>query len=273
MRDFGDVQPAVYLLSRLGTASGLTNSVAKALSGVWSERPVVATGLTDMRTYDPSHEASQEIETDVTGLTYQTGGVYKVAAYARLVTSGGQYTWVADEILEPEEYWTDSLGHKHTGWHYSVEPPTKTCTFDWFGACQDVQYVTARLYLSSVRNNPYAAHYWYTAVFQIYFDYINQSTGTTVSQLAATHSIQASLVGSSSAEYLYLHQVQLNALASNVRVRVVVNNGASYYGSSVSSHSSSSDWLRFAGGALFKSDSTEHATIYNGTIDALAVGR
>ena len=270
------MQPSVYLLSRLGTASGLTNNVVKALSGVWSEPPVVATGLTDMRTYDPAYEASQEIETDVTGLTYQTGGVYKVAAYARLVTSGGQYTWVADEILEPSEYWTDSLGHRHPGWHYSVEPPTKTYTFSWYGAVQDVQYVTARLYLSSVRNNPHAARYWYTAVFQIYFDYINQSTGATVSQLVATHSMQAPTVGSSVAEYLYLSRVQLGALASNVRVRVVVSNGSSFllYPDSPSIiGSSSSDWLRFAGGALFKSDSTEHATIYNGTIDALAVGR
>lgn len=276
MRDFGDVQPAVYLLSRLGTASGLTNNVVKALSGVWSEPPVVATGLTDMRTYDPAYEASQEIETDVTGLTYQTGGVYRVTAYARLVTSGGQYTWVADEILEPSEYWTDSLGHRQPGWHYSVEPPTKTYTFSWYGTVQDVQYVTARLYLSSVRNNPHAARYWYTAVFQIYFDYINQSTGATVSQLVATHSMQAPTVGSSVAEYLYLSRVQLSALASNVRVRVVVSNGSSFllYPNSPSiTHSSSNDWLRFAGGALFKSDSTEHATIYNGTIDALAVGR
>ena len=275
-RDFGDVQPAVYLLSRLGTASGFTNNVVKALSGVWSEPPVVATGLTDMRTYDPAYEASQEIETDVTGLTYQTGGVYKVAAYARLVTSGGQYTWVADEILEPSEYWTDSLGHRNPGWHYSVEPPTKTYTFSWYGTVQDVQYVTARLYLSSVRNNPHAARYWYTAVFQIYFDYINQSTGATVNQLVATHSMQAPTVGSSVAEYLYLSRVQLGALASNVRVRVVVSNGSSFllYPDSPSIiGSSSSDWLRFAGGALFKSDSTEHATIYNGTIDALAVGR
>lgn len=276
MRDFGDVQPYCYLLSRLGTASGLTNSVAKALSGVWSERPVVATGLTDIRTYDPAYEASQEIETDVTELTYQTGGVYNVAAYARLVTSGGQYTWVADEILEPTEYWTDSLGHKRTGWHYSVEPPTKTYTFSWYGTVQDVQYVTARLYLSSVRNNPYAARYWYTAVFQIYFDYINQSTGATVSQLVATYSIQAPTCGSSVAEYLYLSRVQLGALASNIRVRVVVSNGSSFllYPDSPSiTHSDSSDWLRFAGGALFRSDSAEHATIYNGTIDALAVGR
>lgn len=276
MRDFGDVQPYCYLLSRLGTASELTNSVAKALSGVWSERPVVATGLTDIRTYDPAYEASQEIETDVTELTYQTGGVYNVAAYARLVTSGGQYTWVADEILEPTEYWTDSLGHKRTGWHYSVEPPTKTYTFSWHGTVQDVQYVTARLYLSSVRNNPYAARYWYTAVFQIYFDYINQSTGATVSQLVATYSIQAPTCGSSVAEYLYLSRVQLGALASNVRVRVVVSNGSSFllYPDSPSiTHSDSSDWLRFAGGALFRSDSAEHATIYNGTIDALAVGR
>lgn len=275
-RDFGDVQPSVYLLSRLGTASGLTNNVVKALSGVWSEPPVVATGLTDMRTYDPSYEASQEIETDVTGLTYQTGGVYKVAAYARLVTSGGQYTWAADEILEPSEYWTDSLGHRQPGWHYSVEPPTKTYTFSWYGTVQDVQYVTARLYLSSVRNNPHAARYWYTAVFQIYFDYINQSTGATVNQLVATHSMQAPTSGSSVAEYLYLSRVQLGALASNVRVRVVVSNGSSFllYPNSPSiTHSSSSDWLRFAGGALFKSDSTEHTTIYNGTIDALAVGR
>lgn len=275
-RDFGDVQPAVYLLSRLGTASGLTNNVVKALSGVWSEPPVVATGLTDMRTYDPAYEASQEIETDVTGLTYQTGGVYKVAAYARLVTSGGQYTWVADEILEPSEYWTDSLGHRNPGWHYSVEPPTKTYTFSWYGTVQDVQHVTARLYLSSVRNNPHAARYWYTAVFQIYFDYINQSTGATVNQLVATHSMQAPTCGSSVAEYLYLSRVQLSALASNVRVRVVVSNGSSFllYPNSPSiTHSDSSDWLRFAGGALFKSDSTEHATIYNGTIDALTVGR
>lgn len=275
-RDFGDVQPAVYLLSRLGTASGLTNNVVKALSGVWSEPPVVATGLTDMRTYDPAYEASQEIETDVTGLTYQTGGVYKVAAYARLVTSGGQYTWVADEILEPSEYWTDSLGHRHPGWHYSVEPPTKTYTFSWYGTVQDVQYVTARLYLSSVRNNPHAARYWYTAVFQIYFDYINQSTGATVNQLVATHSMQASTCGSSVAEYLYLSRVQLSALASNVRVRVVVSNGSSFllYPNSPSiTHSDSSDWLRFAGGALFKSDEAGRATIYDGQMSALAVGR
>ena len=275
-RDFGDVQPAVYLLSRLGTASGLTNNVVKALSGVWSEPPVVATGLTDMRTYDPAYEASQEIETDVTGLTYQTGGVYKVAAYARLVTSGGQYTWVADEILEPSEYWTDSLGHRHPGWHYSVEPPTKTYTFSWYGTVQDVQYVTARLYLSSVRNNPHAARYWYTAVFQIYFDYINQSTGATVNQLVATHSMQAPTCGSSVAEYLYLSRVQLSALASNVRVRVVVSNGSSFllYPNSPSiTHSDSSDWLRFAGGALFKSDEAGRATIYDGQMSALAVGR
>lgn len=276
MRDFGDVQPYCYLLSRLGTASGLTNNVAKPLSGVWSQGPVVASGLTDMRTYDPAYEASQEIETDITALTYQTGGVYNIAAYARLVTSGGQYTWVADEILEPSEYWTDSLGHRNPGWHYSVEPPTKTYTFSWYGTVQDVQYVTARLYLSSVRNNPNAARYWYTAVFQIYFDYINQSTGATVSQLVATHSMRASTVGSSVAEYLYLYRVQLSALASNVRVRVVVSNGNSFllYPNSPSiTHSSSGDWLRFAGGALFRSDSAERETIYNGTIDALAVGR
>ena len=73
-----------------------------------------------------------------------------------------------------------------------------------------------------------------------------------------------------------MSRVQLGALASNVRVRVVVSNGSSFllYPNSPSiTHSSSSDWLRFAGGALFKSGSTKHATIYNGTIDALAVGR
>lgn len=275
-RDFGDVQPSVYLLSRLGTASGLTNNVPKALSGVWSEPPVVATGLTDMRTYDPAYEASQEIETDVTGLTYQTGGVYKVAAYARLVTSGGQYTWVADEFLpKPTDpyYYVDSTGQAYNRWEYTVTPPTMTYTFSWFGAVQDVAYVSVRLYVHSIRNNPGAAHYLYASHTQIYFDYINQSTGAQVSQLVGTYDFMAGEAWIDGGYYIYLYNIHLNALASNVRVRVVISNGVSHFYNSTISQTTSWEYVRFAGGALFKSDEAGRATIYDGQMSALAVGR
>lgn len=276
MRDFGDVQPYVYLLSRLGTASGLTNNEPKALSGVWSQEPVVASGLTDMRTYDPAYEASQEIETDVTGLIYQTGGVYKVAAYARLVTSGGQYTWVADEFLpKPTDpyYYVDSTGQAYNRWEYTVTPPTMTYTFSWFGAVQDVEYVSARLYVHSIRNNPGAAHYLYASHTQIYFDYINQSTGAQVSQLVGTYDFMAGEAWIGGGYYIYLYNIHLNALASNVRVRVVISNGVSHFYNSTISQTTSWEYVRFAGGALFKSAEAGRSTIYNGQMLALAVGR
>ena len=272
-RDFGDVQPSVYLLSRLGTASGLTNNVAKALSGVWSERPVVATGLTDMRTYDPAYEASQEIETDITALTYQTGGVYNIAAYARLVTSGGQYAWVADEFLPTSDSPYYENGYNH--WHYSVNPPTMTYIFDWYGTVQDVQYVSAKLYIHSTRNNPNVYGMEYIPVAQIYFDYIDQDTGQTVNHLVGTYNVVASTNSDrTNGVYFYLYNVQLNNLASNVRVRVIMSNGNNTpIGVPGVSHINSDERLRFAGGALFKSASAGRTTIYNGTIDALAVGR
>lgn len=276
MRDFGDAQPYCFLLSRLGTASGLTNNVAQPLSGVWSERPVVASGLTDMRTYDPSYEASQEIETEITGLSYQTGGVYNVAAYARLVTSGGQYTWVANEFLPDSSsayYYVDSTGQAYNRWEYTVAPPTMTYTFSWHGAVQDVQYVSARIYVHSIRNDPTTSYYLYTSQTQIYFDYINQSTGATVNQLVDTYYFQAGQAWISGGFYLYFNNIQLGALASNVRVRVVISNGTSHLWGNTFTHTVSWEYVRFTGGALFKSDSAGHTTIYNGTIDALAVGR
>lgn len=275
-RDFGDVQPYVYLLSRLGTASGLTNNVAKPLSGVWSQGPVVASGLTDMRTYDPAYEASQEIETDITALTRQTGGVYNVAAYARLVTSGGQYTWVADEFLpKPTDpyYYVDSTGQAYNRWEYTVTPPTMTYTFSWFGAVQDVAYVSVRLYVHSIRNNPGAAHYLYASHTQIYFDYINQSTGAQVSQLVGTYDFMVGEAWIDGGYYIYLYNIHLNALASNVRVRVVISNGVSHFYNSTISQTTSWEYVRFAGGALFKSDEAGRATIYDGQMSALAVGR
>ncbi len=275
-RDFGDVQPSVYLLSRLGTASGLTNNVPKPLSGVWSREPVVASGLTDMRTYDPAYEASQEIETDVTGLTYQTGGVYNVAAYARLVTSGGQYTWVADEFLPASDspyYHVDGTGQAYNRWDYTVTPPSVTYTFEWFGAVQDVEYASARLYVHSIRNNPGAAHYLYASHTEIYFDYINQATGAQVSQLVGTYDFIAGEAWIIGGYYIYLYNVHLNALASNVRVRVVISNGVSHFYDSTIAQTVSWEYVRFAGGALFKSADAGRATIYNGQMSALAVGR
>ena len=276
MRDYGDVTPYVYLLSRLGAASGLTNNVAKPLSGVWSQEPVVASGLTDMRTYDPAYEASQEIETDVTGLTYQTGGVYKVAAYARLVTSGGQYTWVADEFLpKPTDpyYYVDSTGQAYNRWEYTVTPPTMTYTFDWHGTVEDIEYVSARLYVHSLRNNPNVEHYIYASHVQVYFDYINQATGAQVSQLADTHTLWEGEAWIDKGCYIYLYNVKLNSLASNIRVRVVISNGDSHFYSAVTTQTASWEYVRFTGGALFKSSSAGRATIYNGAMSALAVGR
>lgn len=90
-RDFGDATPSVTLLSRLGSAAGLANDAAVALSGQWSREPTVAVGLTDIMTYSPAHNASQEIEAEITGLEYAAGGIYRVRAHGNLVTSGGQY--------------------------------------------------------------------------------------------------------------------------------------------------------------------------------------
>ena len=217
-----------------------------------------------MRTYDPAYEASQEIETDVTGLTYQTGGVYNVAAYARLVTSGGQYAWVANQQIPSSGYYE---------WEWEVTPPTMTYTFGWFGAVQDVEYVSARIYVHSLRNNPGAAHYLYASHTQIYFDYINQETGAQSSKLAGTYDFMSGEAWIEGGYYIYLYNVQLDSLASNVRVRVVISNGVSHFYNSTISQTTSWEYVRFAGGALFKSEEAGRETIYNGQMSALAVGR
>ncbi len=275
-RDFGDVQPTVYLLSRLGTASGLTNNAAVALSGVWSRQPTVAVGLTDMRTYDPSYSASQEIEADITGLTYQSGGVYKAAAYASLVTSGGQYTWIADEYLPTSGssyYYVDSAGVAYNRWDYTVTPPSVTYTFGWYGTVEDAEYVTATIYIHSIRNNPSASYYIYGSLAKIYIDYINQSTGSTANQLAGTYEFESGEAWVSGGYCVYLHNVQLGALASNVRIRVVMSNGTSHYYSSQIANTVSYEYVRFTGGILVKSSDAGRETIYSGTMSALAVGR
>ena len=110
-RDFGDVQPSVYLLSRLGTVNGgLTNGASGSLSGIWSMEPIAAAGFSEFATYDPAYnEASQEIIASVDSVSYSGGGVYAVSATAGLYTYGGAHAWsITQRSYWPRNY-TDAL--------------------------------------------------------------------------------------------------------------------------------------------------------------------
>ena len=111
MRDFGDVQPYCYLLSRLGTVNGgLTNGASGSLSGIWSMEPIAAAGFSEFATYDPAYnEASQEIIASVDSVSYSGGGVYAVSATAGLYTYGGAPAWsITQRNYWPRNY-TDAL--------------------------------------------------------------------------------------------------------------------------------------------------------------------
>lgn len=259
-RDYGDANPAVTLLSRLGSAAGLANDAPVALSGKWSRQPVVAVGLTDIMTYSPGYNASQEIEAEITGLAYETGGTYKVKAHGNLVTSGGQYVWGVRETIPPGE-----SNANHYTWHYSVVPPEQTYTFGWYGSGADMESVSVRLDAWSKRNAP-ADYTEYISVADVYIDYIEQSTGSQKAQLARTINLSGVYM-----EQILLNDIKLNSLASNVRVRVVMRNGgvkasAYYQGDSL-------EKLWFYGGVIYKSSGTARQTIYNGTLHAIAAGR
>ena len=110
-RDFGDMQPSVYLLSRLGTVNGgLTNGASGSLSGIWSMEPIAAAGFSEFATYDPAYnEASQEIIASVDSVSYSGGGVYAVSATAGLYTYGGAHAWsITQRSYWPRNY-TDAL--------------------------------------------------------------------------------------------------------------------------------------------------------------------
>ncbi len=256
-RDYGDANPAVTLLSRLGSAAGLANDAPVALSGKWSRQPVVAVGLTDIMTYSPGYNASQEIEAEITGLEYAAGGIYRVRAHGNLVTSGGQYVWGVNETVP--------AGSAHNSWPYSVVPPQQTYTFGWYGSGADMESVSIRLCAWSERNAP-ADYTEYISVADVYIDYIEQSTGSQKAQLARTINLSGVYM-----EQILLNDIKLNSLASNVRVRVVMRNGgvkasASYQGDSL-------EKLWFYGGVIYKSSGTARQTIYNGTLHAIAAGR
>lgn len=256
-RDFGDATPSVTLLSRLGSAAGLANDAAVALSGQWSREPAVAVGLTDIMTYSPGYNASQEIEAEITGLEYATGGIYRVRAHGNLVTSGGQYIWGVNETIP--------AGDEHNRWHYSVDPPAQTYTFNWYGTGADMESLSVKLGVYSARNAPpdYTRH---ISVVDVYIDYIEQSSGVQRSQLARTVELSGS-----GTEQVLLNGVKLNSLASNVRIRAVMRNGGMV--SSRDYQSDSWEKLWFYGGVIYKSPSTTRTKIYGGSLHALAVGR
>ena len=259
-RDYGDANPAVTLLSRLGSAAGLANDAPVALSGKWSRQPVVAVGLTDIMTYSPGYNASQEIEAEITGLVYETGGTYKVKAHGNLVTSGGQYVWGVRETIPPGE-----SNANHYTWHYSVVPPEQTYTFGWFGAGSDMESLSVKFAVWSLRNVPYG-NAEYLPVADIYIDYIEQSTGIQRSQLARTVTLNGIYM-----EQILVNDIRLQTLASNVRARVVMRNGP--IGIHHDYQSDSLEKLWFYGGIIYKSPGTARQTIYGGTLHAIAAGR
>lgn len=256
-RDFGDATPSVTLLSRLGSAAGLANDAAVALSGQWSREPTVAVGLTDIMTYSPGYNASQEIEAEITGLEYAAGGIYRVRAHGNLVTSGGQYIWGVNETIP--------AGDAYNSWHYSVNPPAQTYTFSWYGAGSDMESLSVKLGVWSERDAP-PDYTKYISVADVYIDYIEQSSGVQRSQLARTVELSGIYM-----EQVLLNDIRLNSLASNVRVRVVMRNGAMVSSSFYQGDSVEKLW--FYGGAIYKSPGTARIKIYGGTLHALAVGR
>lgn len=106
----------------------------------------------------------------------------------------------------------------------------------------------------------------YISVADVYIDYIEQSSGVQRSQLARTVELSGIYM-----EQVLLNDIRLNSLASNVRVRVVMRNGAMVSSSFYQGDSVEKLW--FYGGAIYKSPGTARIKIYGGTLHALAVGR
>lgn len=259
MRDFGDAQAYTFLLSRIGTASGLKNNNSVALSGVWSKKPVVAVGFSDIATYSPTQAADQEISAAVMGTDYAGAGVYNVRAAARLIASGGVFTWNLQQKIPADRLWYV--------WSYHITPPSMEYAFDWFYAGQPIiKSVTFGLSGYSSRNcNDVAPGYKYTPLASIYIDYVN-SSGATISKYLEQVSIGTEQWS------LYRAKVDIGGVASQVRIRAVMSNGPLRpYGTSAIG-GDSVETVTFSGGAVYKSDA-EVVTIYEGTLNALAVGR
>ena len=264
MRDFGDVQPVVFLLSRLGTASGLTNNVAKPLSGVWSEEPTVAIGLSDIVTYDPSQGGSLFISSNVSGVTYSGGGVYSVKTSAQTVTSGGQYVWGAAQAIPASGSYTWDV----TG----SASPAQEYAFDWYGVTEDIQSISFIVDITTVRS---AGNYrGCNSIANIYIDYIDQSTGNTVTQGVYTVIIESYpwMIGGDGRYTYHSGIIELGNLASNVRVRVVMSNDSSSY-IVKTWWGGCRERVVFKGLMLYKSADGSETVAYNGSVFALAIGR
>lgn len=263
-RDFGDVQPYVYLLSRLGTASGLTNNESKALSGVWSQEPVVAIGLSDIVTYDPSYGASLFISSNVAGVTYVGGGVYSIKAMAETTVSGGQYVWGVTQTIPASGAYTWSV----TG----SGSPTQEYVFDWHGAVKDIQSISFIVDISTVRS---AGNYrGCNSIANIYIDYIEQSTGNIITQGVYTVVIESYpyMIGGDGLYTYHSGIIELGNLASDVRIRVVMSNdGSSYIVKTW--WGECRERVSFRGLMLYKATDVGESVIYNGSVFALAIGR
>ncbi|EXG78369.1 hypothetical protein [Cloacibacillus evryensis] len=267
MRDFGDINPAVYLLSRLGTASGLRDGVSVALSGQWSQEPAVAVGLSDMVTYDPSKNATIYLESGVEKTEYAGNGVYKVRAYATAATSGGQSTWGVNERIPASGFYS---------WDYnSPASPPITYTFGWFGTMPNIKTIIFSLEIQSARKD---AREWYGcgSIANIYVDYIDQASGTMKSLGVRTVTFSLNSHPLVNEIYqLYNIKATLNSLASNVRVRVVISNSAESFGGmnwGLGGYNAN-EYVRFLGGVVQKDPAAGSVTTYSGNVFALAVGR
>lgn len=264
MRDFGDVQPVVFLLSRLGTASGLTNNTAKPLSGQWSEEPTVAIGLSDIVTYDPSQGASLFISSNVSGVTYSGEGVYSVKASAKTTASGGQYVWGTTQAIPASGAYTWSV----TG----SASPAQEYAFDWYGATEDIQSISFIVDITTVRS---AGNYrGCNSMANIYIDYIDQSTGNIVTQGVYTVIIESYpwMIGGDGRYTYHSGIIELGNLASNVRVRVVMSNDSSSY-IVTTWWGECRERVVFKGLMLYKSADESETVVYNGSVFALAIGR
>lgn len=267
MRDFGDAAPDVYLLSRLGTASGLKDGVSVALSGQWSREPAVAVGISDMVTYDPSKSATVYLESGVKSIAHEGNGVYKVQARATTTTSGGQSTWGVNERIPASGY---------NSWNFDSPASTPiTYTFGWFGTTANIRSLVFSLEMCSARKG---GAKWYAngSVANVYVDYIEQASGTQKTLPVRTITFYKSGAPYIGNTYAF-HNIAatLPALASNVRVRVVIANSGETWSADLWGLGgyNAKEYVRFFGGALYKDPAAESTTVYAGSVFALAVGR
>lgn len=253
-RDYGGSNPYVFLLCRLGSASGISNGTAKALSGQWSKPPVAAVGLTSMGTYDPAYlTQDQEINAEIDSVDHAGSGVYNITATARLVTYGGMYVWNANESWK---------GMVRTHWTQAISDSVYTSAI-FYGS--DIAVVSFDINLWSYQSAP-AEYTQYERKATVYIRYLN-SAGTWVEQ--SIRSTTEEIYG-----WIQMSiRASLGSVASQVQVKVVFTTLGTTADPTYHSYANW-DAVQFKGGICYRSDgAASRVTLYSGTLQAIAVGR